>query len=147
MGSRTSKSVHDGCTGGPHRFGVHSGIHGPVIFFQNRVGQQFFIRPFSPQVDRIFAAGSFDTVLCMDESFFFLVLQRRAVFQSTLVRGSPASVYPGSTYSTGVTHWDMYDILAPRANSFQQRPRYSDVPDTQFLVLSSPCHLYYPYSL
>jgi hypothetical protein len=54
----------------------------------------------------------------------------------------------GGTYSTVVSHWHMYDILvAPRANSLQQRPRASDVPGTQFLVLSQPCHHYDPYTL
>jgi hypothetical protein len=103
-----------------------------VLLFSSKTGlaNTFLFAPF-PQVDRILAAGAFDTVLCMDERLFFLVLQRRAVFQSTLVRGSPASVYPrehlqqASHSLAYVRHLSTTCKLFPTTATSFRRARYS----------------------
>jgi hypothetical protein len=64
-----------------------------------------------------------DATLCMDESIFFLVLQRRAVFQRTPTRGSPEKRLFGALTGTVVITGHMYDILAQRADPFRQRLR------------------------
>ena len=64
--------------------GWAASVRSTVVFLQNRIGQRFF-----PQSRPETCGGRLSTVLCVNESFFFFwVLQRRAVFQSTPVRGS-----------------------------------------------------------
>jgi hypothetical protein len=81
--------------------------------------------------------------IALDERFFFSFFFSGSptttgrVSESTLVRGSPASVYSWEhSYSTVVIHWHMYDILAPRANG-------PDLQTCRYSVLSScscqPC--------
>ena len=82
----------------------------------NPVWPTLFYSPFLPPKLTGYLRA-FDAVL--GREVFFPGSQRRAAFQGTLVRGSPASVYPESTYSTGVySPRHMYDILAPLVNSF-----------------------------
>ena len=110
-------------------------IHGTVFFFRNRVGEPFFITVLFALFPKSTGClrRALDTVHCIGREFFFSGSPTTAgrVSESTLVRGSPASVYSlEHSYSTGVIYWHMYDI-----GTTCKRPRASDVPGTQYSVL------------
>ena len=141
MGGRNSKSVHDGCT-----VLVPTGWAAsisPYCYFLPKPGwstHSFLFAPF-PQSRPDTCGGRSTTVLCMDWiRFFFLVLQQRAVFQSTPVRGSPASVYPEHLQHR--SHSLAYVRHLSTTCKLSDNDRVAETCQVlQFLVLSQPCML------